>query len=1061
MKRLTYLLFCLVLGIGVATAQTTKVTGSVISAEDNEPIVGASIVVKGTTVGTVTNFDGTFSLEVPSSAKTLVISYVGMESKEVEIKPTLRIIMESNSQMLDEVMVVAYGTTKKSTFTGSASTIKNEKIAARQTSNVTNALAGQVAGVQITNSNGQPGTDATVRIRGIGSMAAGNKPLYVVDGVPYDGDIAAINTQDIESMTVLKDAAANSLYGARGANGVILITTKKGKSGEAVVRLDAKWGTNRRAVPTYDVIKDPALYYETAYKTMYNNQIANGVTPEEANAFANKYIFSNSEGGLGYQVYSFPSGESFIGMNGKINPNATLGYSDGEFYYTPDNWYDELFDKGNLRQEYNINVSGASDKLTYYLSAGYLDDSGLVPNSGFKRISTRLNADYQVKKWLKVGANMSFVNTKSLYPANQTSTNSSSNIFAYTDRMAPIFPLYIRDKDGNIKTDRNGFTMYDFGDYTSTNFKRTFLNGANPASLLALDKRNYDGNVFSGKWFAQVDIMKGLKLQANIGVDADDTRSKNLYNAWYGQYAATGGIIYVTSTRSVSTNQQYLLTYNNTFGKHNIDVLAGFENYDYKYQYLSGSKEKLYNPSISEIDNAINKPTASSYTDNYGTQGWLGRVQYDYDGRYFGSISYRRDASSRFHPDNRWGNFWSLGAGWLLSKENFMSSQEWIDMLKFKISYGVQGNDDLLYSSGYSNYYPYQDQYAISESNGSFATTLNYKGNKDITWETSHSFNTGFDFAFFNNRLTGTAEYFTRKTTDMLYNMPVAPSLGYSKMPINVGSMKNSGIEIDLTGNIIQSKDLTWALNVNLTHFKNKILELESSLQGELIDGSYIYREGESRYQFYLREYAGVDHETGVALYYKDILDKDKNVTGRETTSKYSEATQYASGDILPKVYGGFGTTLNYMGFDLSVSFAYQLGGRIYDNAYVAFMHKGGESTAGTNWHKDILNAWTPENKNSNIPRLNYTDQYSNSLSTRFLTSSDYLSLQNVTFGYTLPAKLTSKWYIGSIRAYIVADNVALISARKGLDPRQSYTTSNSGIYSPIRSISGGISVSF
>lgn len=1055
MKRLTYLLFCLILGIGVATAQTTKVTGIVISADDNEPIVGASIAVKGTALGTVSNYDGTFSLEVPSSAKTLVVTYVGMEPMEVAVKPNLRLVMKSDTQMLDEVMVVAYGTAKKSSFTGSASTIKTEKIAVRQTSNVTNALAGQVAGVQITSGNGQPGTSATVRIRGIGSMAASNDPLYVVDGVPYDGDIASINTQDIESMTVLKDAAANSLYGARGANGVILITTKKGKSGQAVVRFDAKWGTNRRAVPTYDVIKDPATYYETAYRTMYNNRIANGSTPEEANAFANKYIFSNEEGGVGYRVYSYPQGESFIGLDGKINPNATLGYSDGEFYYTPDDWYDELFDKGNLRQEYNLNVSGASDKMSYYFSAGYLDDSGLIPNSGFTRISTRLNADYQVKKWLKIGANMSYINSESLYPANQTSTGSTSNIFAYTDRMGPIYPLYIRDKDGNIKKDRNGFTMYDFGDYTSTNFKRTFLNGANPASLLALDKRNYDANVFSGKWFAQLDIFKGLKLQANIGVDADDTRSKNLYNAWYGQYSATGGIIYVTATRTMSVNQQYLLTYNNTFGKHNIDVLAGFENYDYKYQYLRGSKENLYNPNISEINNAINKPTADSYTSNYGTQGWLGRVQYDYDGKYFGSVSYRRDASSRFHPDNRWGNFWSVGAGWLLNKERFLEGVEWIDMLKYKISYGVQGNDNL------GNYYPYQDQYSVSESNGSFATTLSYKGNKDITWETSHSFNTGFDFALFDNRLKGTAEVFTRKTTDMLYNMPVAPSLGYSSMPINVGSMKNVGVEIDLNGEVIRTRDFNWSISLNLTHFKNKILELESSLNGEMIDGSYIYREGESRYQFYLREYAGVDPETGVALYYKDILDKDKNVTGREKTSKYSEATQYGSGDILPKVYGGFGTTFNFKGFDLSLAFAYQLGGRIYDNSYAAFMHKGDSYGAGTNWHKDILKAWTPENKNSNIPRLNYTDQYSTSLSTRFLTSSDYLSLQNITFGYTLPSKLTNKFSIGSLRLYLVADNVALISARKGLDPRQSYTTANTGVYSPIRTLSGGVSVSF
>ena len=1063
MKKVTLVLLSLMMSIGFVAAQNVKVSGNVISAEDGESVIGASILVKGQTIGTVTDFDGNFTLDVPSSAKTLVVSYIGMKSQEVAVKPNLKIVLESDSEMLDEVIVVAYGTAKKSSFTGSAATIKNEKIVARQTSNITNALAGQVAGVQTTSSNGQPGSDATIRIRGIGSMSASNTPLYVVDGVPYDGEISAINPQDIETMTVLKDAASNALYGARGANGVVMITTKKGKNGEAKVSLDAKWGSNTRGVPSYNSMTDPGMYYETFHKGLYNQKF-NGTNAADAYAYANQVLFDDQAGGLGYQVYTLPEGANLIGENGKLNPAATLGYTDGDYYYKPDNWADCLFNS-TLRQEYNLSISGATDKMNFYLSAGYLDDKGLAPGSAFTRYSTRLKADYQAKKWLKVGANLSYTHYDSQQPEDQTSASatSSGNLFGVTNNIAPIYPLYVRNPDGAIKKDHNGFTVYDFGDPSSSNFSRPFMGMANPASLLEHDKLQYVADVISSRWFAHFDIFEGLKAQINYGLDVNSRRYTNLYNAYYGQYAGVGGIAYVGNYRNFSMNQQYLLTYNKTINEvHNLDFLAGFESYNYAYETLYGSKEKLFNPEIPEIDNAIINPSVNSSTDNYATKGFLFRAQYDYDGKYHASVSYRRDASSRFHKDNRWGNFWSIGGGWLMNKEAFMEDLEWVNMLKFKASYGVQGNDNLLYSSGGMNYYPYQDQFIVSNNNGDFATTLYYKGNKDITWETSHSFNTGFDFALFKNRLTGTVEYFSRKTTDMLYYMPVSPSLGYSEVPMNVGSMINRGVELDLNYNIVDNSNLLWSVNFNLTHFKNKVLELEESLEGELIDGSRIYREGESMYQLYIRDYAGVNPENGASMWYKDVLDDKGEPTGkREKTESYAESSFYATGDILPTVYGGFGTSLKYKGFDLGVSLAYQLGGRILDYGYSDLMHAGNSSNAGQNWHMDILNAWSPENKGSNIPRINAADMYTNYTSTRWMTSSDYLSLQNITFGYTLPAKITRHIGLDNVRFYGVADNVALLTARKGLDPRQGYISSNHATYSPIRSFSGGISVTF
>ena len=992
-----------------------------------------------------------------SSAGTLVISFIGMQSQEVKIKPNVKVVLTSDSEQLEEVMVVAYGTAKKSAFTGSAATIKNEKITSRQTSNVTNALAGQVAGVQTTSSTGQPGKDATVRIRGIGSISASNTPLYVVDGVPYDGEISAISTSDIESMTVLKDAASNALYGARGANGVILITTKRGKTGDARVTFDAKWGVNKRGIPSYETVSDPGKFYEMAYSAIYNADLKGYAAAGDltsANAYANKTMLSSSY--LGYQVFTVPNGEQLIGMDGKLNPNATLGYSDGTYYYKPDNWSDELFEN-NLRQEYNLSVSGANDKMNYYMSAGYLDDQGIVPNSGFQRYSARLKADYQVKPWLKMSGNISFTHYDSREQDTESGT-SNANAFYATNIMGAIYPMYIRDAEGNIMIDNRGFQRYDYG--SDTNFQRkNVIPNANPLASYMLDLMKYSGDVVSGKWSADIDIWGGIKAKINIGIDANNVRSTDLVNPFYGQFSETsgvGGIVSVSTQRTFSTNQQYLLTYNKTFNHiHNLDVLAGHENYNYKYQYLYGSREKIYNPNLPELNNGIMNQSNASYSQSYATEGWLFRVQYDYDGKYFGSASYRRDGSSAFHPDNRWGNFWSVGAGWLMNKESFLENQNWIDMLKFKISYGLQGNDNLLYMNDYRNYQPYMDQYTLTNNNSDFATTLYYKGNQDITWETSHSFNTGFDFAFWKGKLSGSIEYFSRKTTDMLYFKPVASSMGYSRFPENVGSMINRGVELDLNSNIFDTKDLTWDINFNLTHFKNKVLELAPELNGQLIDGSRIYREGESMYQLYLPKYAGVDPETGESLWALT----EPNEKGETTTTSYSEASshRFMTGDILPKVYGGFGTSLTFKGFDFSIAFAYQLGGRILDYTYQSLMSTDAQGSA---WHVDMLNAWTPENKNTNVPRMNVNDIYVSYSSDRWLTSSNYLSLQNITFGYTLPKNWTRKLQVEGVRLYFVADNVALLTARKGLDPRQGYVASDN-VYSPIRTISGGISLNF
>ena len=738
-RKLMLLMTFLMIGIGLVNAQVSKVTGTVTSEEDGLPVVGASVLVKGTTVGTVTDIDGNFTINnVPSPAKTLVVSFIGLETQEVAIKPNVKVVLSSDSQALEEVMVVAYGTAKKSSFTGSAGTMNADKIATRSVSNITNAMSGQVAGVQMTSDNGQPGESAKIRIRGIGSMASSNDPLYVVDGVPYDGDISSINPSDIESLTVLKDAAANAIYGARGANGVVLITTKSGQNGEARVTFDAKWGSNSRAVPNYDVISNPGEYYETMFKALYNSKAYAGASAADAYAYANNTLFDAKNGGLGYQVYTVPRGENLIGTNFKLNPNATLGYSDGTYYYTPDDWYDEIFGS-SFRQEYNASVSGKSDKISYYASAGYLNDTGLIQNSAFKRYTGRGKVDYQAKKWLKIGTNLAYTYSDSQAPDYQTSDDWSStgNLFFIVNSIAPIYPMYVRNADGSIKINPStGHRVYDAG--STTNFSRPSFTG-NAARDIELNSYHTYTDAFSGKWYANITPLEGLTLTANIATTLENTRSNNLYST-FGSAAATDGEVYVESTRTFGVNTQYLASYVHTFNNvHNFDIMVGYEQYRLKEQVLYGDNTNTYDPNLGELGNAVgtDKKTVNSYTDNYMTEGILSRIQYNYDGKYFLSASYRRDASSRFAPEHRWGNFGSVGGAWLMTKEKFLEDISWLNMLKYKASWGIQGNDHLLIlvnGEYVNNWYAYKDQYNVSYSNGQYSTTLAYKGNKDLTW---------------------------------------------------------------------------------------------------------------------------------------------------------------------------------------------------------------------------------------------------------------------------------------------------------------------------------------
>ena len=1049
-KKLCLILTLCMLSVGMAFAQKT-VTGTVYEAATGDPILGATVRVQGTSIGSTTDANGNFTIKnVPNDATSLLITYLGMQDVDVAIKPNVKVSMKEDTKLLDEVFVVAYGTATKATFTGSAGVMDAAAIENRQISNVTNALAGNVAGVTAYKANGQPGTSSSIRIRGFGSINASMAPLYVVDGMPFDGDISAIDPQDIEQITVQKDAAATALYGARGANGVIMVKTKSGqRNTDAKVTFEASWGANSREFKNQKVISNTNQFYEQLYRTNYNNALYNmGYSAMDAHNYANKVVPDVT----GYNIYTVPNGEGLFNVGGKINPNAKLGYEEGSYYYTPDDWAKESFHNG-MRQEYKASVSGGSDKLTYYFGLGYLNDEGVIKNSGFDRISTRSNVEYQAKEWLKLTANLSYTNSKSSYPGEQTTSNSSGNVFGLVNQLGPVYPFYVRNADGTIaRNGSNGKKVYDYGDGSSTPYTRNVFSIANPIGDLTYQTEEYLMDIFNSRWGVEITPVRGLTLSAKLGMNLDNTRYHYASSSQYGQSASYGGEAVQEHTHQLEITQQYLANYRRTFADvHSIDAFVAYENYDWQSENSEAYGQNLYREGSWAVNNSIDQRRGYGSESKYATRSWLGRFNYDYAEKYFASLSLRRDGTSRL---NDCGTFWSASAAWTISKEKFMENVSWIDFLKLRASFGQNGNDNL------GNNYAYIDQFTMTGSDGVFSDgTLAYKGNPDLKWEKTNSFDLAVDFELFKGFLTGSFDYYSRATKDMLYYNPCPPSLGYSSIPMNIGSMRNRGIELDLHARVINTHDVKWLIDFNINHNSNKILKLAPDLEGQLIDGSRIYKEGKSMYQYYLVKYAGVDPTTGMALYWAKDDQGNEYATTAYTTARTTN--RQATGNMQAKFIGGVGTTLDFYGFDLSIQCNYQFGGKLYDNGYQNLMHNGGTSNAGNAWHKDILKAWTPENPNTDVPRIATADLYTNSTSDRFLISSNYFSINNITLGYTIPKTITRRIQLDAVRIFGSADNLVVFSARKGMDPRMGVISTDNRYYSALRTFTGGIKLVF
>ena len=1050
-RKLMLLLACLFVGIGLVTAQTQKVTGVVISEEDGQPVIGASVLVKGTQIGAITGVDGDFTLpNVPSSAKTLVISYIGMQTQEVAIKPHVRVIMHSDSELLDEVMVVAYGTAKKSSFTGSASTIDNKKLELRPITNVTKGLEGQSTGVLTTSGSGQPGESASVVIRGYGSINASKSPLYVVDGIPFDGSLSSINPSDIETMTVLKDASAGALYGARGANGVVMITTKKGKEGKTQVNWRSTVGWSSRAIKEYDMV-DQKEFTQLTYEALRNGYVFNsGYSWSDAEAAARGRLGST----LGGELYNPFKNYAWDNI---INPETGMVQADAQAVWN-ERWLDAVQRDNALRHEHQLSLNGGNEKTKYMFSLGYLNEDGILEATAFQRYSARANISSTVTEWFTANLNTSLAH--SLQNFSDYDGTSTSNVWYSAQFVSPLFPMYVKDINGNNILGENGKPQLNYGE----DGRPGSYNDYNPLGGLLDDKADLKNDVASlrsaltfGSDNDNFGVFKGLKLALNFGVDYRNQLQKTYMNMHHGNQATAGGLLMKYNTRMQSYTFNQLLTWNRSFGLHNFDVMAGHEFYAYKYEYMNAGKTNLVD-GILELRPGTTLYSADSYTNNYRIESWLGRFNYNFDEKYYFSASLRTDGSSRFYKDNRWGTFWSVGGNWRISKEAFMEDVTWLNNLSLKVSYGQQGNDNILNSLGYSDYYLWQSLYSLDWANSNqIGGMISSLENREVSWEKNANLNIGIEASLFDSRLSINAEYYNKKTTDMLLSYPMATSTGFNGYNANVGNMRNSGFEFEVKGTPIKTNDFTWELTWMGSTVKNKVLKLTAE-SPEIISGNYSIKEGNPLYTFYMAKSAGVDPATGAQLYW--IYDKDENgnITNERISSDYAAAanSKYYLGSRIPDLYGSIGTNLSWKGIDLSVLATYSIGGKIYDSLYTGSMNN---QYYNQTWNKHALRRWQKPGDVTDVPRVEVGGKYT--VNDRFLVDASYFAIKNVTLGYTLPKSWLNKAKLNSVRVFGSVDNLALFTHLQGMDPQYNFTGQTDYSYTPNKTWSLGFEINF
>ena len=985
-----------------ALAQQVTVKGTVVNASDQEPIIGATVAGKGVNVFAATDVNGQFTITVPASCKKLVVSYVGMYTVEVDVKPVVTVEMEENEQTLNEVVVTGYGVTKKAAFTGAASVVDGEVVDRKSEVNFVKSLEGTVTGFQYNNSTSSPGTYGSVQIRGIGTLSSSSQPLYVIDGIPvesqadgmsasgnnYFDPMAAYNPNDIESITVLKDAAATAIYGSRAANGVIVITTKKGGEGRLNITLETRQG--------FTMVGNNNMKYATAQQML----------PFLANSIV-------ASGQLG----DYETAENYI-----INRMMNYGW-DGVSSY---DWVKEVTRKGYYA-DYNVSLSGSTGKTNYYINLNYNTANGAVIASSNKRYGGRVNLDTQYK-WLSAGMNASYSWSDNDNFSQSTGGSNTNPIVGAVTSANVFYPFYNEDGTYNTRFNYNPLAVWDkeLGD----------LNQVNNRNLVA------------NPWL-KLDLPYGFWIKTNMGVNVQDLRNYAYWSAVYNtqgkNYNGLGQEYNYTTTILTWTNT---IGWMHSYGANNINVLLGQEmqKKNYQYDYYDKYDFPFADQGMRDLSTAAVTDEAEFYKETSRLASYFLDAHYDYDGRYFASVSYRRDGSSIFGANKRWGNFWSIGAKWRLSQEKFMMNQTAISNADIRISYGTVGNQ------GLPNVYAARGIYETG-ANYNFAPGMvpSSMSNPNLTWETSKKFDVGFDLSFIN-RWHLTFDFYNEDTTDALYSSPLSMTTGLASTYRNIGKIRNRGIEFGFNGNAFHADNVAINVFANLTWNKNKVLKLDSD---PIIGDIQILEEGYPYYQYYMPEYAGVNKENGRAQYYL-------NETGNELTEDVTEAAFRYLGSAEPKVWGAFGANGNFFGFDFSLQFNYRLGSKVYDWGHAL---TGWGYGYYTTLEKVVTNSWTPENPNAKYPQAVFGDPYGEVTSdtSRWLMNGDYLRLSNITFGYTLPQNLTRKALIEKLRLYVTFDNVYTWTSKDftGYNP----DTYASGViawqYPSVFTFTGGVQITF
>jgi TonB-linked SusC/RagA family outer membrane protein len=1027
----------MVLFVQFVFAQQKTISGVVLD-ETGQPLFGASVLVKGTENGTTTDMDGVYSISA-QAGDVLLFSYVGYDNFEAVVgsSSTINVSMEINNT-LDEVIVVAYGTTTKEAFTGSASVVGSEELSIRNVTSPIQAIEGRATGIQFTSPAG-PGASPGIVIRGVGTLNGDTDPLFVVDGVPFEGSLNTINQEDIESFTVLKDAASTSLYGARAANGVVIITTKKGKKGAIRTTASMQSGLVTNAVPLYDQVS-PGQYYEVMWEALRNSS-AGGGDP----AFASANIYNQ----LGYNPFNVPN-DQIVGLDGQLNPNAQVIYSSLD-------WFDLLQQTG-VRQNYNVNVSGGGDNHSVFFSASYLDEESYVVTSGFDRFTARLNAQFDVSERLTLGGSTNIAITEANGPSS-AGTGSIVNPFSFAQNIGSIYPVYVNDLQGNIVRDLAGNPVFDNGEgFPDFNIgSRPVNQGRHALQELLLNNEFDQDNTFGIRLFGELDIIDGLQLKVSYGRDINELFESEYENEVIGDAQPVGRLSQTRARRDIENFNQ-ILFYNKSFGSHNLDLTLGHESYEEFFSNLDGLATTQAANGIFEFANFSNIVDLDGATFDKAIESYFSRINYNYDNKYYISASVRRDGSSVFAEDNRWGTFYSVGGSWRVDQESFMEDVTWLDKLKLRASWGEVGNDDLL------DFYLSQARFSITSNAADPAVIFTDIGNAALQWETIETFDVAAEFSLFNNFLDGSVEYYKRNSTDLLYNLPIPASNGLNIVPVNAGDMYNSGWEIALTGHLFKKRDFQWDVTLQASTFKNEI----TSLPNPFINGSKRWAEGRSRFDFFLLRTAGVDPQTGDQLFFRYELDENNESVpvldengNHLTTNDWQDTERAYTGDSsIPDLLGSLFSTIRYKNFTFDFLINYGVGGKVLDNAYAGMMLG---NNFGRSVHPDILNAWRQPGDITDVPRLeNGNPNLVRTQSDRFLTDASFITLRNVNLSYSFGDNITDAIGVDNLMLSVTGENLFLESERRGLNPQYNLAgTPSSNDFSPQRIISLGLNVSF